>query len=231
VNRFGSGVAINLGDAFVEAWIDTENAGIDMTFPGDAEMDFQDPSFGTSPAAPTVLIPWPSHTSVFYGTYSSLGGQIGVCPAPGCGRTGQGGTVVLNGNGLFGAPNGLAFDGTTFYIAASGINGAAGGIYAAARNMSTIPRMAVAQNPTVLTLDSVIPGQRVYWIDAASPQQTIQFCLTSGCPTLPTLPYSIDISAAPANSGTSVLATDETSLYWNATTPAGGSIIQRVALP
>lgn len=65
--------------------------------------------------------------------------------------------------------------------------------------------------------------------DVGSPCTPFSWCLTTGGPKPPALPNALSIAAAPANAGTSVLVTDGVSLYWTAATPAGGTIIERVA--
>jgi hypothetical protein len=222
-NYFASGVT-NGADV---AWLDLAKIGIDMAildFPGDA--GFENPSVGIAGGDPTVLLPVPAHSSLYCGVKTPNGGQIYVCPMPGCALSGL--TPILNGNNYIGAPNGLAFDGARFYVAASGISGAAGGIWTFAWNQTFTTSMATAQNPTQLTLDS--SQQRLFWIDSANPS-AISWCPTTGCPSPPALPNAVPISSAPSNGGTSVLVTDGVSLYWNASTPNGGTVIERVALP
>jgi hypothetical protein len=222
-NYFGSGVT-NGADV---AWLDLEKLGIDMAildYPGDA--GFANPSEGVAGGSPTVLLAWPAHSSLYCGVKTPNGGQIYVCPMPGCPQVGL--TPILNGNNYIGAPNALVFDGTNFYVAASGIGGAAGAIWTFAWNQTFTTSMATAQNPTHLTLDS--SQQRLFWIDSAN-QSAISWCPTSGCPSPPALPGAVPISSAPSNGGTSVLVTDGVSLYWNASTPNGGTVIERVAMP
>jgi hypothetical protein len=221
-NYFGSGVTNGVD----VAWIDLEKLGIDMAnlaYPGDA--GYENPTATVPGGSPTVLLAWPAHSALYIGVKTANGGQIYVCPMPGCSGTEP--SPVLNGNNYIGAPNGLAFDGTNVYIAASGINGQPGNIWTFARNQTFTTSMATAQNPTQLTLDS---NGHVYWIDSANPS-AISWCSTTGCPSPPALPNAISIAAAPANAGTSVLVTDGVSLYWNASTPSGGMVIERVALP
>ena len=214
-------------NGFEVAWLDLEKLGIDMSFAGLAGSDFSTPTYSTSPNSPTVLLAVPAHSALYFGVSSPTGGQIWRCPMPGCGSP-MSQAEVYDGNNLFGSPNALAYDGTSLYFAASGIAGGAGGVYAFALNQPTLTKLATAQNPKELTLDS---SGRVYWIDAASAQPKIEWCLTTGCPPPPAPPHSIDVGSAPPTAGTSVLIADRTSLYWNAETPSGGGIVQRVALP
>jgi hypothetical protein len=223
-NLFASGVT----NGFDVAWSDLEKLGIDMAivdYPSDA--GYANPSAQVAGGSPTVLLAWPAHSSLYAGVTTGNGGQIYVCPMPGCGSSGTQPTPILNGNNYIGAPNALAFDGARFYVAASGINGQPGGIWTFAHNQTFTTSMATAQDPKQLTLDS---SGRVYWIDSASPS-VIAWCPTSGCPNPPALPNAISIAPAPANAGTTVLVTDDVSLYWNASTPSGGMTIRRVALP
>jgi hypothetical protein len=223
-NLFAGGVT----NGAAVAWLDLEQLGIDVGILGrPTDGGYEYPTASVAPGSPTVLLAVPAHSSIYCGLRTANGGQIGVCALPGCGAPGAGVTPILNGNNYIGTPNAMAFDGNAFYVAASGVNGAAGAIWTFAWNQSTTTSMATAQDPRQLTLDS---RGRVYWIDKAD-ESKIWWCPTTGCPKPPVLPNAISIASAPANAGTSVLVTDEVSLYWNAATPAGGTTVARVALP
>jgi hypothetical protein len=223
MNYFTAGVA----NQSAMAWIDLDKLGIDLEFAGMmGGANFDLPTYSTSPGQPTALLSMPAHSSLYFGVSTSAGGQIWVCPLPGCGASPP--AELINGNSVFGAPNALVTDGTSLTFTASGIGGGPGGVYAFSLKTQSLTKLATAQNPKEVALDS---SGRVYWIDAASTTQTIAWCLASGCPSPPALPNSLDIAAAPTSAETSALVADDTSLYWNAATPAGGWVIQRIALP
>jgi hypothetical protein len=221
LNYFTAAVA----NASAVAWIDLDRLGVDLEFAGTMGTSFDTPTYSTSPGAPTALLSVPAHSALYFAVSTSAGGQIWRCPMPGCGASTP--AQVINGNSVFGSPNAFAYDGTNVYFTASGIGVAAGGVYAFNLTTQTLIPLATAQAPTELTVDS---NGRVYWIDTSSPQ-TIHWCPTTGCPAAPAPSNSIAIAAAPANAGTTVLVADDTSLYWNASTTAGGWAIERVALP
>jgi hypothetical protein len=223
MNYFTAAVA----NASAVAWIDLDRLGVDVQFAGMmGGATFYTPTYSTSPDQPTALLSMPAHSSLFFAISTSHGGQIWVCPLPGCGASPP--AELINGNSVFGSPNAMATDGTSIYFTASGIGGAAGGVYAFNRTTQNLTKLASAQNPKEVALDS---SGRVFWIDAASTSRTIEWCATTGCPAPPAPPHSLPISAAPSSADTSALVADDTSLYWNATTPAGAWSIRRIALP
>jgi hypothetical protein len=197
-----------------------------MEFAGTTGSSFDPPTYSAAPSSPTALVTRPAHSSLYFGVSTSAGGQIWVCAMPGCGANPP--AEIINGNSVFGSPNALVTDGTSLFFTASGIGGAAGGVYAFDLTTQTLSKLASSPNPKQLALDST---GHVYWIDTASATTSIQYCPTTGCPPPPALPASISIGGAPANTDTTVLIADDSSLYWNATTAAGNGIIQRIALP
>jgi hypothetical protein len=224
----GNGVSeydVTVTNGSTVAWLDLGRNGVDMAPAGTTGSYFIPPTYATTDF-PQGLVYVASKNAVYFSTAPSAGSQIWWCSMPGCSAANA--VKIYDGAGTLGQVRQMVTDGSSLFITAYGLSGAAGGVYAYSLANQTLKTLAPAKDPHEIALDS---NGRVFWIDHGNAAPTIQWCNTSGCPVPPAQPNAISIAAATTGADTTVLVADSRNLYWNGDTPAGLGLIQRVELP